>query len=107
MPVPPDDKFDHECRILLGTARPRDAVAAGRHIDNHATAERIATSVQAHGVCVIIDESTRQPTTHQNISLWNHTPVGRAGLDQLRLGARSLAHRGHVAALSAAADPDN
>lgn len=42
---------------------------------------------------VTIDEATWQPTTHQGISVWGHTPVGRNiidKLDQFRLGARSL-----------------
>jgi 2,3-dihydroxybiphenyl 1,2-dioxygenase len=42
---------------------------------------------------ITIDETTWQPTTHQGISIWGHTPVGRTiidKLDQFRLGARSL-----------------
>ncbi|MCD7444789.1 VOC family protein [Streptomyces lincolnensis] len=44
---------------------------------------------------IVIDETTWQPTTHQGISIWGHTPVGQTiidKLDQFRLGARSLAH---------------
>lgn len=42
---------------------------------------------------VVIDETTWQPSTHQGISIWGHTPVGRTIVDKLaqfRLGARSL-----------------
>ncbi|MGW3310797.1 VOC family protein [Streptomyces sp. NPDC001073] len=45
---------------------------------------------------VVIDENTWQPSTHQGISIWGHTPVGRTivdKLDQFRLGARSLTRR--------------
>ncbi|WP_328827766.1 VOC family protein [Streptomyces sp. NBC_00252] len=45
---------------------------------------------------VVIDETTWQPSTHQGISVWGHTPVGRTivdKLDQFRLGARSLTRR--------------
>ncbi|MGR3868833.1 VOC family protein [Streptomyces graminifolii] len=42
---------------------------------------------------VVIDENTWQPSTHQGISIWGHTPVGRTIVDRLnqfRIGARSL-----------------
>ncbi|MFJ4625612.1 VOC family protein [Streptomyces sp. NPDC088847] len=45
---------------------------------------------------VVIDETTWQPSTHQGISIWGHTPVGRTivdKLDRFRLGARSLTRR--------------
>ncbi|GHG90391.1 VOC family protein [Streptomyces lanatus] len=45
---------------------------------------------------VVIDESTWEPSTHQGISIWGHTPVGQTivgKLDQFRLAARSLARR--------------
>lgn len=45
---------------------------------------------------IVVDESTWEPSTHQGISVWGHTPVGRTivdKLDQFRLGARSLARR--------------
>lgn len=45
---------------------------------------------------LVIDESTWEPSTHQGISVWGHTPVGATiigKLDQFRLGARSLARR--------------
>ncbi|MCX4767778.1 VOC family protein [Streptomyces sp. NBC_01275] len=54
----------------------------------------------------VIDETTWQPSTHQGISVWGHTPVGRTvvdGLDQFRLAARSLARpENTVTALSGA-----
>ena len=42
---------------------------------------------------VVVDEATWEPGTHQGISIWGHTPVGRTIVDKLaqfRLGARSL-----------------
>ncbi|MFJ8208238.1 VOC family protein [Streptomyces sp. NPDC096033] len=45
---------------------------------------------------LVIDENTWQPSTHQGISIWGHTPVGRTiitKLDQFRTGARSLARQ--------------
>ncbi|WP_234538734.1 VOC family protein [Streptomyces shenzhenensis] len=60
---------------------------------------------------VVVDESTWQPSTHQGISIWGHTPVGQTivgKLDQFRLGIRSLAHRETtVPALSGAGVPDD
>nr|WP_123963587.1 VOC family protein [Streptomyces sp. TLI_185] len=60
---------------------------------------------------VVIDETTRQPTTHHGISIWGHTPVGRTvvdKLDQFRLGARSLTRpEDTVPALSGAGIPDD
>lgn len=60
---------------------------------------------------IVIDESTWQPSTHQGISIWGHTPVGRTiidKLDQFRLGARSLARPEiTVPALSGAGIPDD
>ncbi|MFC8515398.1 VOC family protein [Streptomyces sp. NPDC057257] len=60
---------------------------------------------------VVIDESTWQPTTHQGISDWGHTPVGQTivdRLDQFRLAARSLTRREDtVPALSGAGVPDD
>ncbi len=44
---------------------------------------------------ITVDESTWQPTTHQGISVWGHTPVGQTvidKLDQFRRGALSLTH---------------
>ncbi|MFJ9563973.1 hypothetical protein ACIRQQ_28560 [Streptomyces fuscichromogenes] len=52
-----------------------------------------------------------EPRTHQGISVWGHTPVGRTiidGLDRFRLGARSLLHPEQtVPALSGAGLPDD
>ncbi|MPY62815.1 VOC family protein [Streptomyces spongiae] len=60
---------------------------------------------------LVIDETTWEPTTHQGISVWGHTPVGQKivdKLDQFRLGARSLAHREEtVPALSGTGIPDD
>ncbi|MGX1566206.1 VOC family protein [Streptomyces sp. NPDC055506] len=42
---------------------------------------------------VVVDESTWEPSTHQGISIWGHTPVGQTIVDKLgqfRLAARSL-----------------
>jgi len=54
---------------------------------------------------IVVDESTWQPTTHQGISIWGHTPEGQTIIDKLAqfgLAARSLVHREDtVAALSA------
>ncbi|MGW3290195.1 VOC family protein [Streptomyces sp. NPDC001002] len=60
---------------------------------------------------VVVDESTWQPSTHQGISVWGHTPVGQTIVDRLaqfRLGARSLARTEEtVPALSGAGIPDD
>ncbi|WP_371542937.1 VOC family protein [Streptomyces sp. NBC_00554] len=60
---------------------------------------------------VVIDENTWQPSTHQGISVWGHTPVGQTIIDKLvqfRLGARSLAHPEiTVPALSGPGIPDD
>ncbi|MFF4544660.1 VOC family protein [Streptomyces sp. NPDC001435] len=60
---------------------------------------------------IVVDESTWQPTTHQGISIWGHTPVGQTiidKLDQFRLAARSLTHpENTVPALSGAGIPDD
>ncbi|MGD9618360.1 MAG: VOC family protein [Mycolicibacterium sp.] len=45
---------------------------------------------------IVVDESTWQPTTHQGISIWGHTPEGQTVVDKLRqfaIAARSLTHR--------------
>ncbi|WP_460062755.1 VOC family protein [Streptomyces sp. YKOK-I1] len=42
---------------------------------------------------LVVDERTWEPSTHQGISVWGHTPVGRTivdTLDQFRIAARSL-----------------
>lgn len=60
---------------------------------------------------LVIDEATWQPSTHQGISIWGHTPVGRTiidKLDQFRLGGLSLARREDtVPSLSGAGTPDD
>ncbi|MFC9362965.1 VOC family protein [Rhodococcus sp. NPDC057014] len=45
---------------------------------------------------ITIDEDTWEPTTHQGISIWGHTPVGQTIIDKLaqfKLGARSVVRR--------------
>ena len=45
---------------------------------------------------IVVDETTWEPTTHQGISIWGHTPVGQSIVDKLgqfKAGARSLLHR--------------
>ncbi|MFF3984960.1 VOC family protein [Streptomyces sp. NPDC001797] len=60
---------------------------------------------------IVIDESTWEPSTHQGISIWGHTPVGRTvldKLDQFRIGARSLLHpEKTVPALGGTGIPDD
>ena len=44
---------------------------------------------------IIVDEATWQPTTHQGISIWGHTPEGQTVIDKLAqfgVAARSLVH---------------
>lgn len=45
---------------------------------------------------IVVDETTWEPTTHQGISIWGHSPVGQTVIDKLaqfKTGARSLRHR--------------
>lgn len=60
---------------------------------------------------LVVDETTWEPTTHQGISTWGHTPEGHTVIDKLKqfgAGAASLLHREDmVAALSGAGIPDN
>jgi 2,3-dihydroxybiphenyl 1,2-dioxygenase len=45
---------------------------------------------------IVIDETTWEPSTHQGISIWGHTPVGQTIVDKLqqfKTGVRSLTHR--------------
>jgi len=55
---------------------------------------------------LVVDENTWEPSTHQGISIWGHTPVGQTVVDKLgrfRLGVRSLARSENtVPALSGA-----
>jgi len=59
---------------------------------------------------VVVDEATWEPGTHQGISIWGRTPVGRTivdKLEQFRLGARSLVRSENtVPALSGAGIAD-
>lgn len=60
---------------------------------------------------IVVDESTWEPTTHQGISIWGHTPEGQTVidiLDRLKTGLRSTVHREEaVPALAGAGIPDN
>ncbi|OLP03937.1 extradiol ring-cleavage dioxygenase [Mycolicibacterium porcinum] len=60
---------------------------------------------------LVVDETTWEPTTHQGISIWGHTPEGRTVIDKLtqfRTGARSLLRaEDSVAALAGAGIPDS
>ncbi len=45
---------------------------------------------------IVVDETTWEPTTHQGISIWGHTPEGQTVIDKLNqfaVAARSLLHR--------------
>ena len=45
---------------------------------------------------IVVDEATWEPTTHQGISIWGHTPEGQTIIDKLaqfKTGAASLLHR--------------
>lgn len=45
---------------------------------------------------IVVDEATWEPTTHQGISIWGHTPVGQTVVDKLaqfRWAAESLRRR--------------
>lgn len=59
---------------------------------------------------IVVDETTWEPTTHQGISIWGHTPVGQTVADKLaqfRHGAQSiLHHEDPVAALAGTGIPD-
>lgn len=44
---------------------------------------------------IVVDESTWQPTTHQGISIWGHTPEGStivALMERFKAGAQSVLH---------------
>jgi hypothetical protein len=44
----------------------------------------------------VVDESTWEPTTHQGISIWGHTPEGRTVsqlLERLKTSVRSVLYR--------------
>jgi 2,3-dihydroxybiphenyl 1,2-dioxygenase len=45
---------------------------------------------------IVVDESTWEPTTHQGISIWGHTPEGQTLVDifeRFKTGAQSVLHR--------------
>ena len=45
---------------------------------------------------IVVDESTWEPTTHQGISIWGHTPEGQTIVDlfeRFKTGAQSVLHR--------------
>jgi 2,3-dihydroxybiphenyl 1,2-dioxygenase len=60
---------------------------------------------------IVVDETTWEPTTHQGISIWGHTPEGQAiieKLSQFKTGAASLLHNEDVVpALAGAGIPDH
>jgi len=60
---------------------------------------------------LVVDETTWEPTTHQGISIWGHTPEGATVVDKLRqfgAAAASVLHREDmVAALAGAGISDN
>jgi len=59
---------------------------------------------------IVVDETTWEPTTHQGISIWGHTPEGQTiveKLAQFKTGAASLIHHEDVVpALAGAGIPD-
>jgi 2,3-dihydroxybiphenyl 1,2-dioxygenase len=60
---------------------------------------------------IVVDEKTWEPTTHQGISIWGHTPQGQTIIDKLgqfKTAAQSLLHREDtVPALAGAGIPDD
>lgn len=60
---------------------------------------------------IVVDESVWEPTTHQGISIWGHTPEGQTIvelLERMKNGAQSLVRREDaVPALAGAGIPDN
>ncbi|WP_135453446.1 VOC family protein [Mycobacterium sp. DL99] len=60
---------------------------------------------------LVVDEMTWEPTTHQGISIWGHTPEGQTVIDKLaqfKAGARSLLRaEDSVAALAGAGIADS
>jgi 2,3-dihydroxybiphenyl 1,2-dioxygenase len=60
---------------------------------------------------IVVDEKTWEPTTHQGISIWGHTPQGQTIIDKLgqfKTAAQSLLHREDtVPALARAGIPDD
>jgi 2,3-dihydroxybiphenyl 1,2-dioxygenase len=60
---------------------------------------------------IVVDESTWEPTTHQGISIWGHTPEGQSIVDlfaQFKSSARSALHREDmVSAVAGVGIPDD
>ncbi len=60
---------------------------------------------------IVVDETTWEPTTHQGISIWGHTPEGQTIVDKLaqfKIGAQSLLRdEDPVPALAGAGIADN
>ena len=60
---------------------------------------------------IVVDETTWEPTNHQGISIWGHTPEGQTiieKLTQFKTGAASLLHNEDVVpALAGAGIPDH
>ncbi len=60
---------------------------------------------------IVVDESTWEPTTHQGISIWGHTPEGQTIVDlfeRFKVGAQSVLHREDtVAALAGSGIADD
>ncbi len=60
---------------------------------------------------IVVDESTWEPTTHQGISIWGHTPEGQTvveTLERFKTGVTSALHREDtVPALAGAGIPDD
>lgn len=60
---------------------------------------------------IVVDESTWEPTTHQGISIWGHTPEGQAIVElfgRFKTGAHSVLHReATVSALAGAGIADD
>ena len=60
---------------------------------------------------IVVNENTWEPTTHQGISIWGHTPEGQTIIDKLgqfKTAAQSLLHREDtVRALAHAGIPDD
>ena len=60
---------------------------------------------------IVVDENTWEPTTHQGISIWGHTPEGQTvveTLERFKTGVTSALHREDtVPALAGAGIPDD
>jgi 2,3-dihydroxybiphenyl 1,2-dioxygenase len=60
---------------------------------------------------IVVDESTWEPTTHQGISIWGHTPEGQTiveTFERFKMGVHSALHREDtVPALTGAGVPDS